>query len=358
MSSILMPPDALRALGEQIARAHGLADEDARLLADSLVTAELWGHGSHGMLRLAWYMARVRSGAIDVHARPIVTGGFAALAQLDGQDALGQRVAREAVALAVERARAFGVGAVAVRFSNHFGTAAYFTREGARQGYATLLFSNASASMAPWGGREKRVGNNPWSIAVPGGALGEIVLDIANTAVARGKIYLAAERGEPIPPTWAIDAQGLPTTQPEAALAGLLQPIAGHKGYGISVMIDLLAGVLTGSAFGLDVVGPYRPEGRSGAGHLAIAIDIARLMPLDQFEERVAALVAQLRSSAPAEGSAGVFLPGEIEILNRERLQTQGIDLPFATWQGLAELARSCGVDPGPDSGGCLPDRS
>lgn len=347
MPTHLIHPEALQSLGERIALAHGLSASDAHLLADTLVTAELWGHGSHGMLRLPWYMARVRSGAIDVRAQPQVTGGFAALAQMDGADALGQRVALQAVELAVERARAFGVGAVAVRYSNHFGTAAYFTRKGARLGFATLLFSNASASMAPWGGRDKRVGNNPWSIAVPGGPLGEVVLDIANTAVARGKIYLAAERGESIPAQWALDERGRPTTDPQAALAGLLQPIAGHKGYGISVMIDLLAGVLTGSSFGVDVVGPYRPEGRSGAGHLALAIDIARLMPLPEFEARVGLLVQQLRSSAPAEGSPGIFVPGEPEARHRARAQSRGIDLPLATWESLVDLARSCGLDPG-----------
>jgi len=332
-------------LAARIARAHGMSAEDAHLLADTLVTAELWGHGSHGMLRLSWYMARVRSGAIDLNTRPEVIGEHRALIQMDGRDALGQRVALNAMQTAVARARAFGVGAVAVRHSNHFGTAAYFTRHAARQGCAALLFSNASPAMAPWGGRDKRVGNNPWSIAVPGGALGEVVLDIANTAVARGKIYLAAERGEPIPDHWALDAGGQPTARAEEALAGLLQPIAGHKGYGIALMIDLLAGVLTGSSFGQSVIGPYKPEGRSGAGHFAIAIDISQLMPLDEFHARVACLVAEIRSSAPAEGSPGVFIPGELESLSKARLERSGIALPAATWSGLLDLAQGCGVD-------------
>jgi LDH2 family malate/lactate/ureidoglycolate dehydrogenase len=345
LSTVNVSASRLLDLGTRIALAHGLAEDDARLLADTLVTAELWGHGSHGMLRLAWYMARARSGAIDVKASPEIVGGSRALAQMAGHDALGQRVALCAIDEAVSRARSFGIGAVAVRHSNHFGTAAYFTRRAARMGCAALLFSNASPAMAPWGGRDKRVGNNPWSIAVPGGVLGEVVLDIANTAVARGKIYLAAERGEFIPDHWALDSAGKPTTSAEAALAGLLQPIAGHKGYGIALMIDMLAGVLTGSAFGQSVVGPYKAEGQSGAGHLAIAIDIAQIMPLAEFEARVERLVSEVRSSALADDSPGVFVPGELESLNRIRMEENGVALPEATWRGLRDLARSCGVD-------------
>lgn len=344
MTAIRIKAEHLLNVGKAISLAHGLTEADAKLLADSLVTAELWGHGSHGMLRLSWYMARVRSGAIDVTARPELTGDFSALAQVDGRDALGQRVAQQATEWAVERARRFGVGAVAVRHSNHFGTAAYFTRQAARQGFACLLFSNASPAMAPWGGRDKRIGNNPWSIAVPGGELGEIVLDIANTAVARGKIYLAAERGDSIPTHWALDARGRPTTSAQEALAGILQPIAGHKGYGIALMLDLLSGVMTGSAFGLSVVGPYKPEGRSGAGHLIIAIDIARLMPIAEFETRVARLVAEVRSSSTADDSLGIFVPGELETLHHRRQLQSGIELPGATWQGLLKLAERCGV--------------
>jgi LDH2 family malate/lactate/ureidoglycolate dehydrogenase len=348
---MMVSSNRLVELGERICLAHGLSARDAQLLTDTLVTAELWGHGSHGLLRLSWYMARVRSGAINCEAVPEIVSDRNALIQLDGKDALGQRVALEAIDLAVDRARRFGVGAVAVRFSNHFGTAAYFTRRAARGGCAALLFSNASPAMAPWGGRDKRVGNNPWSIAVPGGELGEVVLDIANTAVARGKIYLAAERGEPIPDHWALDRAGRPTTRPEEAIAGLLQPIAGHKGYAIALMIDMLAGVLTGSAFGSSVVGPYKPEGRSGAGHLAIAIDVEQLMPMQTFVHRVGELVAEIRSSARADGSIGIFFPGEIEAIGRARREREGIDLPGSTWQNLRELARSVGVDAGTDEG-------
>jgi LDH2 family malate/lactate/ureidoglycolate dehydrogenase len=147
-----------------------------------------------------------------------------------------------------------------VRNSNHFGTAAYFTRMAARDGCVAILATNASPAMAPWGGRGRVVGTNPWSIAAPAGRHGVVVMDIANTAVARGKVYVARQRGEAIPAGWAIDADGAPTTDPAAAIAGAILPMAGHKGYAISLMMDVLAGVLTGSAFGAAVGGPYQAE--------------------------------------------------------------------------------------------------
>jgi LDH2 family malate/lactate/ureidoglycolate dehydrogenase len=190
--------------------AHGVPPEDARLLADTLVTAELWGHPSHGMLRLPWYLARIRSGATAARAAPRVVCDTGAVLVVDGQDGLGQVLADRATRLGIERAREHGISAVAVRDSGHFGTAAYFTRKAAQAGCVAMLATNASPAMAPWGGREKRVGTNPWSIAAPAGRHGTVVMDIANTAVARGKIYHARERGEPIPEGWAADADGIP----------------------------------------------------------------------------------------------------------------------------------------------------
>ena len=231
---------------------------DALLLADSLVAAELWGHSSHGMLRLPWYVERLRSGAMSATTEPEILIDSGALVLLDGRDGIGQVLAARAIDLGVERARAHGVSAVAVRNSNHFGTAAYFTRQAAEAGCVAFLSTNASPAMAPWGGRTKAVGTNPWSIAAPAGRRGVAVMDIANTAVARGKIYLAAERGETIPAGWAADETGTPTTDAAQAVHGLILPMAGHKGYVISFMMDVLAGVLTGSSFGRDVAGPVR----------------------------------------------------------------------------------------------------
>ncbi|MFC9682082.1 Ldh family oxidoreductase [Streptomyces sp. NPDC056948] len=324
--------------------AHGVPPADARLLADTLVTAELWGHPSHGMLRLPWYLGRLASGATTAVAAPEVVTDSGAVLVVDGCDGLGQVLTDRAVTWGVERARRHGISAVAVRNSGHFGTAAYFTRKAAEQGCVALLATNASPAMAPWGGREKRVGTNPWSIAAPGGRFGTVVMDIANTSVARGKIYHAKERGEPIPEGWAADADGVPTTDPRRAIEGLILPMAGHKGYAISFMFDVLAGVLTGSAFGSGVVGPYRPTGRSGVGHLLICVDIRSMADPAEFEGRMEALIEETKSTPAAPGTAEIFVPGEPEVRTAERLSAEGITVVDDTWAALAAIADATAV--------------
>lgn len=319
--------------------AHGVPPADARLLADTLVTAELWGHPSHGMLRLPWYLARLASGATTPAATPETVSDHGAVLVVDGHDGLGQVLTDHAVTLGVERARRHGVSAVAVRNSGHFGTAAYFTRRAAAQGCVALLATNASPAMAPWGGREKRIGTNPWSMAAPGGRYGTVVMDIANTAVARGKIYHAEDRGEPIPEGWAADADGVPTTDPRRAIEGLILPMAGHKGYAMSFMFDVLAGVLTGSAFGSAVIGPYRPTGRSGVGHLLICVDIRSMADPAAFEHRMEALIEDTKSAPTAPGTDEILVPGEPETRTAERLRTEGVTLADDTWAALATVA-------------------
>ena len=180
--------DLLCAFATDCGRALGLAPGPAALLADTLVQADLWGHPSHGVMRLFWYGARLRSGATRADAQPEVVANPPALSVIDGQDGLGQVMAEAAMAQAIRAARAHGIGAVAVRNSGHFGTAMYFTRMAAAAGCIGFLSSNASPAMAPWGGREKRIGNNPFSWAAPAGRHPPMMVDMANTAVARGKL--------------------------------------------------------------------------------------------------------------------------------------------------------------------------
>lgn len=221
MTSERIAPDQLHAFATAADATTGMPVDDAALCADTLVQADLWGHQSHRVLRLPWYMARLRAGVCDPKAAPdlVVDGG--AIAVLGGHEGMGQVLAARAAREAIERARQLGIGAVAVRNSNHFGTAMYFTLMAARANCVGFLSTNASPAMALWGGRRKVVGNNPWSWAAPAGAHSPMVLDIANTGVARGKIYLARQRGQTIPEGWAIDAQGAPTTDSQEAIDGI-----------------------------------------------------------------------------------------------------------------------------------------
>lgn len=335
---------ALRQTCTKILNAAGLCLADAELVADCLVQADLWGHQSHGTLRLPAYVARLRSGAVDAKARPTLTRDNGATAVIDGKNAMGQVVAGMAMELAIERARTHGIGAISVHDSNHFGTAMYFTLMAARQGCIGFVATNASPAMPPWGGRTKAVGTNPWSWAAPSGQHPPMVLDIANTAVARGKIHLARQRGEPIPIGWALDGDGLATTDPDAALAGVTLPMAGHKGYGIALMMDVLAGVLSGSAFGSAVSGPFQAESPGRVGHFVLALDIEAFAPLQQFEERQDALIQALKQSPLADGFSGIFYPGEPEALLAEKSEREGINLPPATIEALEALCRDFGI--------------
>jgi LDH2 family malate/lactate/ureidoglycolate dehydrogenase len=340
-------PVSARRLGQfaaAVLAAVGVPAADARLVADSLVAADLWGHQSHGVLRLSWYVNRIRAGVMNPVTVPETVSDTGALAVVDGHDGVGQVLAAFAAREAAGRAREHGVGVVAVRNSNHFGTAAYFTRMAARDGCVAILTTNASPAMAPWGGRRKTVGTNPWSIAAPAGRHDVMVMDIANTAVARGKMYLARQRGEPIPAGWAIDAGGAPTTDPAAAIAGMILPMAGHKGYAISLMMDVLSGVLTGSAFGAAVGGPYQVERPSGCGHLFIALDVAAFGDPNGFARRMEQLVAEVKSVPLAQGFDEVVYPGELEARAAREHLHQGLSLPQQTLDDLRQLAAATGV--------------
>jgi LDH2 family malate/lactate/ureidoglycolate dehydrogenase len=340
------PPDHLRDFGARVLETLSVPSADAALVADSLVQADLWGHGSHGMLRLPWYAARLRTGAMTAAADPAVLADTGPLVLLDGRDGVGQVLTERARVLAVERARRHGIGAVGVRNSNHFGTAMYWTRRAASDGCVAVLTTNASPAMAPWGGREKVLGTNPWSIAAPGPDGRVVAVDIANTAVARGKIYLARNKGEPIPDTWALSPDGAPTTDPAQALLGVVLPMAGHKGYAITFLMDVLSGALTGSGVGTEVHGPYEPEARSRAGHLFLAIDPSALGDPADYEARVQRLIDEVKDVPLAQGFDEVFYPGEVEDrAEAANVAAGGVTLAADSLADLRRLGADTGVD-------------
>jgi len=340
----MLGPDRLLAFATAAYERVGMPADDAHLAADTLVQADLWGHQSHGLMRLPWYVARIQAGTAKPVATPEQIVDVGAVGVIDGHDGMGQVVTAHATRDVIRRAKAHGIGAVAVRNSNHFGTAMYYTLMAPPAGCIMFLSTNASPAMAPWGGRQKSVGNNPWSWAAPAGRHAPLVLDIANTAVARGKVYLARQRGTKIPEGWAVDARGVPTTDPEAALAGIIQPMAGHKGYAISVVMDMLSGILSGSGWGPGVFGPYQAERRSGAGHLLIALNVEVFQPLDAFNARMEDMIAGLKATPLADGIDEIFYPGEIEARNDAQNRRDGIALPDDTVADLLRLADELGI--------------
>ncbi|MEE4165442.1 MAG: Ldh family oxidoreductase [Desulfocapsaceae bacterium] len=322
----------------------GMPEADARLVADTLVQADLWGHQSHGVLRLGWYLDRIRNCVMT----PITSADFevdaGAVAVINGRDGVGQVLADLARKEAVRRAKEHGIAAVGVHSSNHFGTCMYYTRLGALDGCVMLLTSNGGPAMAPWGGRRKIIGTNPWSVAAPAGNFSPLLVDMANTGVARGKIYLARNKQLPIPLGWALNSQGEPTTDPTEAIDGIILPMAEHKGYAIAVMVDMLSGVLTGSGFLSGVNSPYKTAEKSNCGHLMVAMNIAAFQPLEQFEARMETFINEIKSVPPAKGHSGVFYPGEIEAENDARCRREGLLLAVDTLADLKRIAGETGL--------------
>ena len=332
--------DRLRDFATAVYVHAGLPTDDARLVADTLVQADLWGHQSHGVLRLGWYFERVRNGVMKPKTQPQFAIDAGALALIEGNDGVGHVLSVLAAREAIKRAKLHGIACVGVRYSNHFGTCMYYTLTGAREGCVTMLTSNGGPAMAPWGGRKKIIGTNPWSVATPAGEHPPFVVDMANTGVARGKIYLARQKRQPIPLGWALDAAGTPTTDPQAAIDGIILPMAEHKGYAIAMMVDVLSGVLTGSGFLEQVHSPYKTAEKSNCGHLFIALNIEVFQPLAQFNARMEEYIAALKAVPRAQGFEEVFYPGEIEARNDIRNRTEGIQFPQDTIDDLRRIAR------------------
>lgn len=337
--------DALRDFVSAVYAGAGVPPEEAQFVADTLVQADLWGHQSHGVLRTGWYLARLKAGSMKALTRPRFVSDSRAVAVIDGDDGVGQVVTRFAAHEAIRRAKEHGVAAVAVRNSNHFGTCMYYTRMAAEQGCIMLLTTNGGPAIAPTGGREKIIGTNPWSVSAPAGKNPPMMMDMANTGVARGKIYLARQRHEKIPLGWALNAQGEPTTDPQEAIDGIILPMAGHKGYAIALTVDMFSGVLAGSAFLSAVNGPYKTELKSGAGHFFTAYDINAFQPLAQFNQRMEAFIKEIKSVPLAKGSEEIFYPGEMEARSDARQRAAGIELPDDTIADLQRIGLESGID-------------
>ena len=330
----------LRDLAERALRGMGLALADARDVADILVAADLAGHATHGVLRLEAYGDRVARGAIRVDAPITVEQVAPGMVRVDGASAMGPLVGVRALRAAMDCARECGIGAAFVRNSNHFGAVGPYCLRAAREGFASLIATNASTTIAPTGGREERLGNNPLAIGVPRPGGDPIVLDMAMSVVARGKIRAAAKKGQAIPDTWATDREGRPTTDPNAALQGFLLPTGGYKGYGLALMVDLLAGVLSGAGY-LTHVRSWldHPELPGNLGHVFILLDASRLGSSEWLAERVADFARIVHETPRADPDVPVRLPGESEMATLARHRRDGIEIDASVLEMLEAFA-------------------
>jgi LDH2 family malate/lactate/ureidoglycolate dehydrogenase len=345
MSALRVETASLIRLVGEIFESVGVSREGAEIVADSLVSADLEGVASHGVMLIPLYIARIRAGSVSVSRAPVVVEDHGALMVMSAEHGLGQISAQAAVELGIQRARVHGVAAVAVREGFHFGAASYWARRFARAGMIGFAFSNTRPLMPAPGGAERVVGNNPLSIAFPADSGEPVVVDMAMSATAMGKIRLAEAQGQTIPEGWATDAQGRSTTSPTEAINGMLLPAAGPKGFGLAVAIDLLCGALSGGSVGSAVQPLYAGLDKFyNCAHAFIAIDASRVGGGQGIGAMVDAFAQTIRTSKKAAGTDRIFATGELERARRAEAAA-GCPLPREVIDQINVLAQQANLD-------------
>jgi len=346
-ASLNVPYVALHALARDAFLAAGLSPTDAGTGADVLATTDAWGVFTHGTKCLAGYLRRLAAGGLQPRGIPRVVAEGGAWAIVDGDAALGMVTSVHAMRTAMTKARQQGIAYVGVRNSCHFGAAGYYSWLAAREGLIGIAMANDIPSVAAPGSRGAITGSNPISYAVPAGRYRPMLLDMSTATVAGGKVYAARMRGESIPDTWLVGADGRPTTDPSGyPQVGALQPAAGHKGYGLSLLIETLSGLLTGAAVTWQVGSWMWDDGRQPTQHGAafLAIDVNALQPSEQFARRMEALIDEIHAAPLAEGASSLRVPGEMEWERYDRAMAEGIPLPDDVVASLRQAAAQAGL--------------
>lgn len=320
----------------------GVSMEDAEIILDTILFANRRGVATHGIGRLPLYVHKIAAGHYNPKNEIEVLADNAAYALIDARNGFGQVVAYKATQMAIEKAKEYGIAVVGVRNSNNFGTAGYFGDMAAREGCAAMVYANAAPAIAPTGGNKTIFGTNPLCYAYPGDEDHDpILLDMATTIAARGKIRLAAKNGEKIPMDWAIGPDGQPTDDPNVALKGSLLPIGGYKGYGLSMFVDIFAGMLTGSHFAGEVKNLSKMDADSGNGHLFVVIDLDKFMTAKEKKERI----ANFYKAVKACGEEGkIFMPGEIEY-NKLRKAETTVQISKKQFEEVNAVASEAGAE-------------
>lgn len=337
------PIEVIAAFGRTLLESAGMVAVEAATVSDLLVETSLRGVDSHGVIRYPMYARRCRAGGIVSPAPLQWVRDDGATSLLDAGSGAGHVAAMVATDRVIERASSHGIAAVGVKMSNHIGALASYVDRIAAAGLAGIVTTNASPQIAPTGGTEGLLGNNPLAIGVPSPD-GPIIMDMANSVAARGKIRLHKAAGTPVPAGWARNVDGEPTTDPDEAMAGLLEPIAGHKGYALVFMLDVLAGIMTGSRSGPEVTELTPYEKPTGAGHLFLAIRVENFTDRADYDGRVATLTDRIHGVGRAKGVEEVFLPGEIERRSEAARRSSGLPVSPAMLRDFRATADELGV--------------
>ena len=342
--------DRLRDWTARLIEAVGTPADIAADVAEVLVASDRRGIASHGTARLPNYVALVEAGVLDPAGRPVRDVGRPALARFDAANGWGHHAGRVAVDWAIEAAIELGTATAVVRNSNHFGIAGWYALRAASRGLIGMAFSNTSPLVAPTRSRAPLIGTNPIAIAAPAGHFGMFCLDMATSTVPRGRIEVAARRGEGLPVGWAIDAEGRAARTPEAALGGALQPLggeegtAGYKGYGLSLAVDMLTAVLGGATYGPNVIGLFSTEAPSDLGQAYTVIDPAAIDAAGAFERRLEAYCEQLVDAPTIPDAPGrVLIPGEPEAEAERKAEARGVVIDAVHARNLMALGERLG---------------
>lgn len=340
---VRVPVDALEAFTFNAFRAMGVPEDDARYCTRGLMQSELRclpGQGQ-GVRRLPVYNERIRNKYIVPGAPFELVKESPALALVNGHNGMGSAIGQKSMELAIQKAKISGIGTVVVRDSTHFGSSAVPARLAVEQGCIGVAMTNAGPEMAPWGAATGVVGTNPWGIAAPTGGDFPVVLDIALTTAGKGMMQWYEREGKKMPLDWALTPEGEETDDPAAAMKGALLGIGQYKGYGLSMLTDVMTGVLSGGGFGLM---PYSNPAKQDVSHLMIAIDIAWFMPLDEFKARMDRFIADIKAAKLRPGFDEILVPGEVDYRREMEYRKNGAQLDVVIFDQLAELAGKLGI--------------
>jgi len=351
IDGFIVEAEPLRAWTEALVRRVGTPGDIAADVAKLLLAADLRGIASHGTARLPQYLKLIEAGVVDPAGRPVKEGGKPALVRFNANNGWGHHSGRVATDDAIERARHFGAAISVLRNANHYGIAGWYAIRVAQQGLIGLSLTNTSPIVAPTRARISMLGSNPIALAAPAGRFGMLVLDMATSTVPRGRIEVAARRGETIPLGWAIAPDGSPATTPALALEGALQPLGGmeetggYKGYGLGLIVEVLTGILGDAAFGPNIIGLFSTEGPSNLGQLFMAIDPGALDDASGFERRLERLLDQLTHAPRIPDAPGpVLYPGQPEAERAEKQVREGIVIDREHHDSLVELGNRHGM--------------
>jgi uncharacterized oxidoreductase len=341
----IFTPEYLHRVAYQIYRAKGTPEHEAEIVATHQVKANLVGHDSHGVILIPEYAARIDRGHIVPGAPFVVEREAPCTAVINGNWGFGFVVTERAMGMAIAKAKTHGVAAITVHYQSHIGRLGDYPAMAAREGMIGLITADSGAgpkAVVPFGGRGRRLGTNPICIGMPSDLEGPVLLDMATSAVAQGKISLARNRKEQVPPGWIIDKDGNPTTDPDDYFAGgAILPVGadqGHKGYGLSFMVEVFSGLLTGLGFGID------PQARHNDGVFIGVFNVEHFRPLDRFKKELAEFIDFVKTSPPAAGFSEVLYPGEIEYRTEQRRRREGIFVEDETWGQIRSLIDGLGV--------------